>query len=367
MAKRHPLQKILFPLLLPLSLLYGAAGTLRRRLMHQGRIPVWKAPVPCISVGNISWGGTGKTPVTDWLLSWADSQDLHAAVLTRGYGAHPPHPAFIAGPGCTPAECGDEPLMMALRHPHATIVVDPDRNRGGRSLEKHLPDIFILDDGFQHLSTARDLDLVLLDKDDVRLTPLPGGQPSNWGSIIPAGTWREPEGALADAGAYLIKVETEEWPAIVPALKKRLKTHPRPVFAFRLVPQSLHTLTGETPLPASTIEGAYSFVCGIGDPVQAIRTVTNFMGRDPEHIQTFPDHHDFHRSLEQIAAPGLPIICTGKDAVKLAGLNLPVPCFSLEVKAHFFASLSAEEIAGNQEYEAPEFARWWQDWWENHR
>ncbi|MBQ8743556.1 MAG: tetraacyldisaccharide 4'-kinase, partial [Mailhella sp.] len=83
MAKRHPLQNLLAPLLLPLSWLYGAAGRWKRA-RSQVR---WKPKSPCVAVGNILWGGTGKTPVTDWLLSWADRHDIRAAVLTRGYGA----------------------------------------------------------------------------------------------------------------------------------------------------------------------------------------------------------------------------------------------------------------------------------------
>ena len=86
MAKRHPLQNILAPLLLPLSLLYGLGGSFRRHLARNGTLRQWKPPRPCISVGNISWGGTGKTPVTDWLLSQASKRNLRAAVLTRGYG-----------------------------------------------------------------------------------------------------------------------------------------------------------------------------------------------------------------------------------------------------------------------------------------
>ena len=96
MAKRHPLQNILAPLLLPLSVLYGAAGSWKR-----ARAKVcWKPEHPCIAIGNISWGGTGKTPVTDWLLSWADRKSLRPAVLTRGYGAKPSSTESICRAAC---------------------------------------------------------------------------------------------------------------------------------------------------------------------------------------------------------------------------------------------------------------------------
>ena len=375
MAKRHPLQNILAPLLLPLSLLYKAGGGLRRRLARKGSLRQWKPPRPCVSVGNISWGGTGKTPVTDWLLDHASKHGLHAAVLTRGYGARPSTLPLRAAPGTPPSECGDEPLMLAAKHPDAVVMVDPDRNRAGAFLEKTSPpDFYILDDGFQHLSTGRDLDIVLLDKDDVSLSPLPGRPPSNWNRVIPAGSWREGETALKDADVFLIKAEPEEWPVLVPALKKRLKNFPRPVFGFRMTPVGLRPFTKATrPASepeisnASALSGAYLFVCGIGDPSQALHTVTGFFGRPPERMLSFPDHHDFRMEKDTLNEAGLPIVCTGKDAVKLATLNLAVPVFSLEVSACFFASLSEGDISGVPTHQAEaDFETWWNGWLKRH-
>ena len=371
MAKRHPLQNALAPLLLPLSLLYGAGGRIRRA--RSSRSPNrWKPSRPCVSVGNISWGGTGKTPVTDWLLDDAARRGLRVAVLTRGYGAKPSHLPLRAAAGVPASECGDEPLMLALRHPDAVIMVDPDRNRAGRLLENTSPpDLYLLDDGFQHLSTGRDLDLVLLDQDDVRLHPAPGHQPSNWNRIIPAGSWREPVSALQDADAYLIKAEPEDWPELTEALRMRLKQWPRPVFAFRMAPVGLRPaaadLQDQTPLlEASAIQGPYVFACGIGNPSQALHTVTSFFGRAPERMLTFPDHHDFSREKSGFESIKLPLVCTGKDAVKLAALHLPVPCCSLEVSAHFVASLSAEELTGSGQEASVSFELWWENWLRNH-
>lgn len=368
MAKRHPLQNALAPLLLPLSLLYGTGGRIRRALSRHGS-GRWKPSRPCVSVGNISWGGTGKTPVTDWLLNDAARRGLRVAVLTRGYGAHPSRLPLRAAAGVPASECGDEPLMLALRHPEAVIMVDPDRNRAGRFLENTSPpDLYLLDDGFQHLSTGRDLDLVLLDQDDVRLRPAPGRPPSNWNRIIPAGSWREPVSALQDADACLIKAEPEEWPELREALRLRLKRWPRPVFAFRMAPVGLRAaVAGHEQAPlleASAVQGPYMFACGIGDPSQALCTVTSFFGRAPERTLPFPDHHDFSRERALFENIAFPLICTGKDAVKLAALHLPVPCFSLEVSAQFFASLGAEESAGNGQ--AVSFELWWENWLRSH-
>ena len=352
MAKRHPLQNALAPLFLPLSVLYGAAGSLKRRLTKRGILKSWRPPRPCVAVGNISWGGTGKTPVTDWLLSWADRKALSAAVLTRGYGAKPSHLPLKVEHGTPASECGDEPLMLARRHPRASVVVDPERTRAGKSLAS-LPDLFLLDDGFQHVRVQRDIDLVLLDQDDVRLPHNPGRHPSNWGRIIPAGSWREPASALHDASAFLIKAEPEDWPALVPALEQRLRDFPRPVFAFRLAPEGLRPLGADASapaLPAEALNGPYVFATGIGDPDQARHTASAFLGRAPEHVLAFPDHHDFQKEKPALEAAGLPIVCTGKDAVKLAPLGLSVPCFALDVQAVFFAALGAES-----------FETWWDE------
>lgn len=357
MARRHPLQNILAPLLLPLSLLYGAAGRWKR-----ARAKVrWKPSCPCAAIGNISWGGTGKTPVTDWLLSWAEGHGLSAAVLTRGYGARPPHLPLRVGASTPATDCGDEPLMLARRHPRAVIMVDPERGRAGRELEHRTPpDLVFLDDGFQHVRAGRDLDIVLLDQDDVRLAPLPGRPPSNWNRVIPAGTWREPVSALHCAGVFLVKTEPEDWPSLVPALEQRLRDFPRPVFAFRLAPEGLRPLGGDPAapaLPADALTGPYAFVTGIGDAAQAQRTVTDFMGRAPQRTLAFSDHHDFRQDREQLDALDLPIVCTGKDAVKLAPLALSRPCFALDVKADFFAAHNSP---------VPDFAQWWERWWQNH-
>ncbi len=356
MARRHPLQNALYPLLLPASALYGWSGMLRRRLFRSGALTAWDPPSFCVSVGNISWGGTGKTPVVDWLLSWCEHRNKKAAVLTRGYRAKPPSLPFAVRPDGSPAECGDEPLMLAQRHLSAQIVIDPRRARAGRALAaSSLPDVFILDDGFQHLHVRRDLDLVLLDVDDVRATPGKGCPPSNWGTVLPAGTWREPASALSDAGAFLIKTTPEDWPSLIPDLESRLRTWPRPVFAFRMEPEALRPL-GAAPAATPDGLGKYLLATGIGKPEQAADTVQRFFGRAPERVIAFPDHCDFRQARKALEGPGLPLVCTGKDAVKIALLQLRVPCYSLDAAADFFAALPPPGGSGD----ALSFPAWWE-------
>lgn len=366
MARLHPLQAALSPILSPLSLAYGSLAYAKRALTRCGILKSASLPGPCVSIGNISWGGTGKTPVTDFLLSRAEEKGLRAAVLTRGYGSRPPHLPYSVLASSPPGECGDEPLMLKRSHPGSDVVVDPVRLRGGLSLASP-PDFYILDDGFQHVAVRRDLDLVLLDIEDV-LFDAPARNPSNWNRTIPRGSWREPVRALDDADAFLIKASPEEWPDLVPALKTRLAGFPRPVFAFRMEACGLSPVSDAAAgLPAP--EGPYAFVSGIGSPGQAIRTAAAFLGRSPAERLDLPDHHDFSGEKARLEQLALPIVCTAKDAVKLAKLRLSLPCWSLDVRAVFHASLSAGQIAGTADGQTPpppSFDTWWNEWQQAH-
>ena len=365
MARLHPLQKKLSAILTPLALLYGSLAAAKRSLTHAGVLKSTALPRPCVSIGNISWGGTGKTPVTDWLLTHADRKGLHAAVLTRGYGSHPPQLPYSVQTSSHPCDCGDEPLMLKREHPQAEIIVDPKRVRGALSLSSRLPDFYILDDGFQHVAARRDLDLVLLDIEDILCEPAPGRNPSNWNRVIPLGSWREPHQSLCDADAYLVKASPQEWAELLPSLKKRLIHYPRPVFAFHMAAHRLRPISASAEsLPSP--EGNYAFISGIGAPDQAIRTAEAFLGRSPAIRIDLPDHHDFSNEKAHLEELRLPLVCTAKDAVKLKELRLNVPCWSLDVKAEFHASLSAEQISNTNDSIPPSFESWWEEWQQAH-
>ena len=384
MAKRHILQDLLSPLLFPLSLIYGELALMRRSAKESSPVSgprfFGEPPVPCVSVGNISWGGTGKTPVTGWLLEWAEAQHLRAAVLTRGYGARPPQHPFRVGPDAHVREAGDEPLMLARRFPTATIMVDPRRTRAAEKLmleaeesKCHPPDLFILDDGFQHVSMGRHLDLVLMDADDFAFD-----RRSNWNRVIPAGTWREPQRVLDHADAFLIKTTREKWPELAQAMTFRLASYAKPVFAFELhcrglvqcsrttnmFPRNRYTYSlipapsEDTPLPED-LSGPYLLVSGVGNPELVKETATAFMGAEPARVACFPDHHAYTRGDAIVLADyDMPVLCTAKDAVKLSGLGLP-RLYALDVEADFFASLSD---SGSTERGIP-FSAWWSRWW----
>jgi tetraacyldisaccharide 4'-kinase len=164
-------------LLSPPAALYAAVMSLRAAAYARGVLPSWRPPRPCVSVGNIRWGGTGKTPVCSWLLDWAAQSNKQCVLLTRGYRAHPPNLPFLVEPDTSPDEAGDEPLLLARANPAAKIVVDPKRARAGKwAWDAWQPDLFVLDDGLQHMAVARDVNLALLTPQDLD---------TDWNKVIP--------------------------------------------------------------------------------------------------------------------------------------------------------------------------------------
>ena len=338
------LQTLLRPVLIPFGVGYGALMKARRFLWEKGLFKDFTPAYPCVAVGNIAWGGSGKTPLVDWLLSRTAKQGLEAVVLTRGYGAHPPVLPFPVSPASTAEEAGDEPLMLRLRHPAAAILVDPVRARAARLAEQTLnPDLLVLDDGFQHLAVRRHLNLVLLRPEDLR---------EEWNRVLPAGSWREPAEALHRADAFLIKIPPSHLPGLLPDIRRRLEPYGKPVFTFFLRPGILRRVnTGGTSaaLPPS---GPYALLSGVGNPKQVKTTFAKFMGYPPAVHCIFPDHHAYTaEDASRLTDLHLPILCTSKDAVKLRGMGIP-SLWELPVTATFGPAL----------WTRLPFAQWWDKW-----
>ena len=311
----HELQRRLRPLLLPAGALYAQAMHLRRWLFERGAFSVWRPPCPTISVGNIGWGGSGKTPLCGHILRWAGRREEHGVVLTRGYGAKPKRLPLLVTPGANPAETGDEPLMLAKSHRLARIVVDPKRIRSGPwACARFDPDFVLLDDGFQHLRVARDIDLVLLTPQDLA---------EGWGRVCPAGTWREGESALTHATAFCVKKPAGPQPELERDILRRLERFGRPVFTFGLKPRGLARLDGSA--RAGDLGGEdYVLATGIADPAQAARTAAGLLGREPRQVLAFADHRAFTDAdvaAIRHAAHGAHVLVTPKDAVKLRHLH----------------------------------------------
>ncbi|CCH49965.1 tetraacyldisaccharide 4'-kinase [Pseudodesulfovibrio piezophilus] len=340
------IQTLLSPMLKPLSWGYGALMRLRENLYGYGLFTAWKPTPLTVSVGNIGWGGSGKTPIAGWLLDWAKKNNLRPLLLTRGYKAKPVSYPYRVLPGALPEEAGDEPLMLATTHPEAHIIVDPVRTRGGKlGVRQFKPHLIVLDDGFQHMAVARDFNLVLLRPEDLS---------TQWNAVTPAGSWREPVSALKRADAFMVKAGPAYFKRLLPLFKERLDHLHKPFFSFRVVPTSVSQIIG--PETAENFEGAgYLLVTGVGDPELVKRTATQFLGYPPVRHMIYRDHHSYTKSdmLEmQATARKLgckTILCTPKDAVKL-GPMCNEAFWQFDLRVEFGPSSIGEKVR---------FDTWW--------
>ena len=316
-------QQVLSFILKPLS--WGYAAILRRRAAAYARDPAKSARPKgfCISVGNIAWGGSGKTPLVNWLLDQARERGRKATVLTRGYGGKSARRPLPVTAESNPSESGDEPLLLALSHPEAQILADPLRRRALAWAEENsaagLTDLYLLDDGMQHLAIQRDLNLVLLRAADLG---------EDWNRVIPAGPWREDVSALERADAFLLRVSPAGFAELESSVRTRLERFGKPVFCFDLHPQSLVPLaawlSGRT--DGADLPPAYNLCTAVGTPESVIAGARQLIGRAAEREFIFPDHYAYRpEDLKDMGRFALPLVTTGKDAVKMPGLREIAP------------------------------------------
>jgi len=299
-----------------------AAHNLRLRLPGAVR----RAPCPVASVGNLTVGGTGKTPMVALLARLATGLGLRPLIVSRGYGA--------AGGGPNEEACELEALAPGVPH-----VQSPDRLRAIQEwTAEHPCDLVILDDGFQHRRLARDLDIVLVDA----IRPFGLGL-SDFGRLLPRGILREPLSALARADIAVITRTELVDAADLARIKERvaLRTRPgTPILAAGHRPTGLRMLEGSR-REATSINGRdVAAACGIGNP-EAFRRTLEVLGARVRLFEVFPDHYAYARAdldllIEAARAAGVKtLVTTGKDFVKwrplLAGLAPPVDVAALEV------------------------------------
>ena len=291
---------------------YALAMRIREKAYEHGLFPSWRPPVKCISVGNISWGGSGKTPICSWLLRWCRQKGLHPVLLTRGYRARPPHVPFHVHPDSPVEISGDEPLILARENPHAEVVVDPCRSRSGKwAWETFRPDLFILDDGLQHMAVQRDLDLVVLRPRDLG---------RDWNRVIPSGPWREGPKALKRASSLIINSKPEDARTLEDSLYHKLPGWTRPVIHCAYRVEGLRRVSDDSPVRPT---GPSLLVSGVGDPDGVEASARQALGRPPAEHMRFPDHHpfgpvDWENISKRAEALGAEcIVCTSKDRVKL--------------------------------------------------
>jgi tetraacyldisaccharide 4'-kinase len=301
-------------LLTPLTPLYAAVVKARAAAYDHRLLKVHKLPVPVVSVGNLTLGGTGKTPVVIALVRDLIRRGRRPAVLTRGYGRRDNLPLIVVGPdsGYGPDRTGDEPLEMAMRLPGVPIVVDADRVRGGREAIRLGANILVLDDGFQHRRLARDLDVVLVD----------AGDPWGGGHLPPRGRLREPRGALVRATAVVVTKVGSDWREDVDGITRQVAgiAGEVPVSAARLMAGRVRTQEGWQPIEAAAGRRAFAFA-GIGRP-QGFVDLLEEAGVEVVATKWYRDHHrytstDVERIVSSAADHSAIPMTTTKDAVKL--------------------------------------------------
>ncbi|KQQ62387.1 tetraacyldisaccharide 4'-kinase [Pseudomonas sp. Leaf127] len=277
-------------LLRPLECLYRRVVNNKRARFLAGHGTIYKAPVPVIVVGNITVGGTGKTPMILWLIEQCRRRGLKVGVVSRGYGARPPSLPWQVQAGQSAAEAGDEPLLIVQRT-GVPLMIDPDRGRAVQALLDAEPlDLILSDDGLQHYRLARDLELVLID----------AARGLGNRRCLPAGPLREPVERLQGVDALLYNGAPSDR---------------EDGFAFTLQPSALVNLrTGQRVGVAHFPPGqAVHAVAGIGNPQRFFTTLERLDWRPVPHA--FADHAVFDAQALAFT-PALPLVMTEKDAVK---------------------------------------------------
>ncbi len=280
--------------LVPLAALYGTAVRLRAATYRAGWRRVARLPLPAVAVGNLSVGGTGKTPLAAWIAGYYAARGRTPGILLRGYG-------------------DDEPLVHARLVPRGIVVANPDRAAAARSAAARGADILVLDDAYQLLGVARDLNIAVVSADSV------GG--SVW--PLPAGPWREGADALDRADLIVVTRKHAPGPTAERLAAWLARRRPNaPLCLAHLAVAELQGMQSGRPRPPAELAGRRVVVAaGIADPESFAAQLEGLGAR--VQLQAYQDHHRYSPGdvarLAQAAAAGDYVVVTEKDAVKLRG------------------------------------------------
>ncbi len=326
-TRDHPVVELLSRAGTPLERVLGLSisVSLRARARRSRRLPR-----PVISVGNITVGGTGKTTFIGLLLSIMEERDLKTAVLYRGYKREERGLVAI-GNGTKPCDyrrSGDEPCMVARWSKRAKVFVHRERYRAGTAaMEEYSPDIFLLDDGFQHVSLRRDLDIVLVDSTN----------PFDNGRLFPFGLLREPISSLKRAHLIVLtRCNQSDFDPAVEAIVNEVAPGV-PVARAVHVADSLLSIEDETSPSTALRAKRVLLFSGIGNNSSFLLSAME-SGAEVLGIQTFTDHHayspdDIARMERRARALGADcLLTTEKDMVRIPRANFSVPAYALTVK-----------------------------------
>ncbi len=321
-------ERLLFSFLVPCGWIYGLVGKIREGLYHRGLLRSRCAGVPVVSVGNLSVGGTGKTPTVDFILKFYLSCGKRAAVVSRGYGGSQKRGVGVVstgnGPVLSPEICGDEPFLLALRNPEALVFVAPKRIEGVQAAEACGAEVIVLDDGFQHMAVRRDLDIVLMD----------GRRPLGNGFPLPAGNLREFPSALKRSDILILTrwSDDDEIPPAVATSHARV-LHSRHVQGNRAIELS----GGDIPLTQLAGKKGIAFA-GIAHPENFFEDLFQ-KGLDLEATVSFRDHSVYSeeeiRKLVEASHGKDYLITTEKDGVKLKSGDFTAPCYQIPLDIEF--------------------------------
>lgn len=285
-----------------LSWAYELGVRARNGAFDRGWKRIQHAPVPVVSLGNITTGGTGKTPLAAFVAHYYAKRGVRVAFVSRGYRAGK-------------EEQNDEARVLAQLCPEVPHVQGPDRVRGAaRAVAEFGSQLVILDDGLQHRRLARDLDIVLID----------ATQPWGYGHLLPRGLLREPLAALTRADLVLLTRADQVDPEQLDVLRGQVtRLNPRCGIAdFVFPPERLVNAAGREERLECWRGSRVAAFCGIGNPA-AFRTGLESLGYIVGDFRVFPDHHDYSeaeldevaRRADSISADA--IVCTQKDLVKI--------------------------------------------------
>ena len=297
---------------------YGALHGLHRLAYSLGFARSATLPAPVISVGNISAGGTGKTPLVEWIARRLERRRLRVAVLARGYGKR--------------ADGGDDEDLLG---PSDFIrrYADPDRVRSARAATREFrPEVFLLDDGFQHYRIRRDVDIVAIDATN----------PFGYGRLLPRGYLRDRPASLRRAHAIVLTRTDQVTPAELEGLRAEIAGYSldRPIADSVHRPVGVRTLADGRARGLDCLKGrrVYGF-CGLGNPGAFRRTLVA-AGADVVKFRAFPDHHAYRLAeaqqlqVEAQEFMASDLVTTEKDATKIdaASFRLPVAAVRVELE-----------------------------------